>query len=70
MAIDPRIIKPISDRLVGQAIEELGQGGGASEASDITVEAGDDGLSSGSVQEALQALATRIQALEDEVNAG
>ena len=38
----------------------------ASEASDITVEDGDDGLSAGSVQAALQALATRIQALEDE----
>lgn len=29
------------------------------------VEAGDDGLATGTVQEALQALATRVQALED-----
>lgn len=62
---DPRTIKPISDRLVGLALEDVA-GSGASEASAITVEAGDDGLASGSVQEALQSLASRIQALEDE----
>lgn len=34
-------------------------------ASDVTVAAGDDGLAAGSVQAALQALATRVKALED-----
>lgn len=31
----------------------------------VTIESGTDGLISGTVQEVLQALATRIQALED-----
>lgn len=34
-------------------------------AEDDTVVAGTDGLGAGTIQEALQALATRIQALED-----
>lgn len=34
-------------------------------ASDVTVAAGTDGLSAGTAQAALQALATRVQALED-----
>lgn len=35
--------------------------------SEDLVAAGDDGLAAGTVQEALQALATRVQALEDAV---
>ena len=34
-------------------------------AANVTVAAGTDGLSAGTVQAALQALATRVQALED-----
>lgn len=42
----------------------IGQVSGVA-ASGVTVAAGDDGLSAGTVQAALQALATRVQALED-----
>jgi hypothetical protein len=35
------------------------------DAADVSVAAGTDGLSAGTVQSALQALATRVQALED-----
>ena len=41
----------------------LAQVGGATAAA-VYVEAGDDGLAEGSVQEALQALATRVAELE------
>jgi hypothetical protein len=34
------------------------------------VEDGEDGLSAGTIQEALQDLATRVQALEDAANGG
>ncbi len=37
----------------------------APDAADVDVAAGTDGLAAGDVQAALQALATRIQALED-----
>ena len=44
----------------------LAQVGGATAAA-VYVEAGDDGLAEGSVQEALQALATRVAELESNV---
>jgi len=41
-------------------------GSGETAASDVSVAAGTDGLDAGTVQEALQALATRVAALEPE----
>lgn len=43
----------------------IGESQGTTTAANVTVAAGTDGLGAGSAQEALQALATRIQALED-----
>lgn len=45
--------------------EQGGPGGVDTPASNVTVVAGTGGLSASSVQQALQALATRVQALED-----
>lgn len=49
----------VTPRKVNEAIAK------ASDADGQTVAEGDDGLEAGSVQEALQSLASRVQALED-----
>ncbi len=54
-----RIKGAVTPRKVNEAIAKV------SGAEGQTVAAGTDGLEAGTVQEALQALATRIQALED-----
>lgn len=54
-----RIKGAVTPRKVDEAIAKV------SDAEGQTVAAGTDGLEAGTVQEALQALATRIQALED-----
>ncbi len=46
-------------------MEYLAENAGAATAADVTVAAGTDGLAAGSVQAALQALASRIEALEN-----
>jgi len=53
-----------------EVVKQVAEGGGGEPAptptaADVTVAAGDDGLAAGDVQAALQALATRVQALED-----
>lgn len=76
--VDPRLLKPVSDRLVGAAIEAVDtlvtDDKVASDAAIALtklgdVDAGTDGLSAGTLQATLQALATRIQALEDAAEA-
>lgn len=54
-----RIKGAVTPRKVNEAIAKV------SDAEGQTVAAGTDGLEAGTVQEVLQALATRIQALED-----
>lgn len=54
----------LSAELAEELVKQLGDIGGAVSADDVTVDAGDDGLDGGTVQEALQALATRVEALE------
>lgn len=49
----------VTPRKVNEAIADV------SAASGVTVAAGANGLAAGSVQAALQALATRVKALED-----
>lgn len=49
----------VTPRKVNEAIADV------SAASGVTVSAGTNGLAAGSVQAALQALATRVKALED-----
>lgn len=50
--------------VLSKELKDQIEGAGSTAASGITVAAGDDGLDAGSVQDALQALATRIAALE------
>lgn len=57
--IDLRGNTIVADKFEGEVEVEV-----ELDASDVEVSAGDDGLAAGSVQEALQALATRIAALE------
>lgn len=49
-----------------EVVKQVAEGGGGSTptAADVTVAAGTDGLAAGDVQAALQALATRVAALE------
>lgn len=54
----------LSAELAEELVKQLGDIGGAVSADDVTVDAGDDGLDAGTVQEALQALATRVEAVE------
>lgn len=49
---------------VVKQVAEGGGGGSTPTAADVTVAAGTDGLAAGDVQAALQALATRVAALE------
>lgn len=50
-------------RKYSTVIQEIA--GGSFDAENVEVAAGEDGLSAGDLQEVLQALATRIQAIED-----
>lgn len=51
----------VTPRKINDLASELRQGSAES----VSVAAGTDGLAAGTLQEALQALASRIQALED-----
>lgn len=51
----------VTPRKINDLASELRQGSAES----VSVEAGTDGLAAGTLQDALQALASRIQALED-----
>lgn len=66
MTISGDYFKDNMKEVVKQVSENQGDGGGGNVSADnVSVTAGTDGLSAGTVQAALQALASRIQALED-----
>ena len=63
MAISGDYFKDNMKEVVKQ-VAEGGGGGSTPTAAEVTVAAGTDGLDAGDVQAALQALATRVAALE------